>query len=232
MNWLDWLLIIIISLSAWHGLKAGFIVGVARLLGLVLGLAAAFTGYKNLAVYLDHQWNWGESISVFILERFPQALINGALDSIAPGSLTEPTPGSEQLLEDMVTGYAANAAREMAGSVLELISFAILALAVYILVNIMMRALSGAASHSLLGPLDRIGGLILGLARGGLVIIIAAALLNPMYSAGAVTGDVQNGFLGHAVTGSVVLPYAQTAVEFLKLQFPGWPLLAKPARFI
>jgi len=132
----------------------------------------------------------------------------------------------------MVTDYAAIAAREMAGSILELLSFVILALAVYILVNIMMRAISGAASHSILGPLDRVGGLILGLARGGLVIIIAAALLNPMYSAGAVTGDVQSGFLSQAVTGSVVLPYAQSAVEFLKLQFPGWPLLTKPARFI
>ena len=232
MNWLDWLLIIIISLSAWRGLKAGFIVGVARLLGLVLGLAAAFTGYKNLAVYLDRQWNWGESISVFILEHFPQTLINGALDSIAPGNLTGSALGSEQVLEDMVTNYSTIAAREMAGSVLELLSFIILALAVYILVNLMMRALSGAAAHTILGPLDRIGGLILGLARGGLVIIIVAALLNPMYSAGAVTGDVQNGFLSHAVTGSVVLPYAQTVVEVLKIQFPGWPLLAKPARFI
>ncbi|MFA7467324.1 MAG: CvpA family protein [Desulfotomaculaceae bacterium] len=232
MNWLDWLLIAIIVLSAWHGFKAGFIVGVARLLGLVLGLAAAFTGYKNLAVYLDRQWNWGESISVFILERFPQALMDGALDSSAPENMNGLISGSEQLLQDQVTNYATIAAREMAGSVLELLSFVILALAVYILVNIMMRALSGAAAHTILGPLDRIGGLILGLARGGLVIIIAAALLNPMYSAGAVTGDVQTGFLSHAVIGSVVLPYAQTAVEFLKLQFPGWPLLAKPARFI
>jgi len=232
MNWLDWSLMIIIALSAWRGLKAGFIVGVARLLGLVLGLAAAFTGYKNLAVYLDRQWNWGESISVFILERFPQALVNGALDNIVPGNLPGSAPGGEHLFDDMVTNYAAIAAREMAGSVLELLSFVILALSVYILVNIMMRAISGAAAHSILGPLDRVGGLILGLARGSLIIIIAAALLNPMYSAGAVTGDVQNGFLSHAVTGSVVLPYAQSAVEFLKLQFPGWPLLTKPARFI
>jgi len=222
MNWLDWSIIIIIALSAWRGLKAGFIVSVARLLGLVLGLAAAFTGYKNLAVYLDRQWNWGEAISVFILERFPQALVDGTLDSIT----------GEQMLKDTVNGYANIAAREMAGSILELLSFVILALAVYLLVNIMMRAISGAAAHSMLGPLDRIGGLILGLFRGGVVIIIAAALLNPMYSAGAVTGDVQNGLLAHAVTGSVVLPYAQSAVEFLKLQFPGWPLLIKPARFI
>jgi len=231
MNWLDWILTMIIVLSAWRGLKAGFIVSVARLLGLVLGLAAAFTGYKNLALYLDRQWHWGESISVFILEHFPQTF-GGVLDSIVPEHLAGPAVGSEQLLDGMVSGYTAIAAREMAGSVLELLSFIILALAVYILVNIMMRAMSGAAAYSLLGPVDRLGGLVLGLFRGGLVIIIAAALLNPMYPANAPIGEVQNSFLGHAVTGSVILPYAQPAVEFLKLQFPGWPLLAKPARFI
>ncbi len=231
MNWLDWTLTIIIALSAWRGLKAGLIVSVAKLLGLLLGLAAAFTGYKDLAVYLDHQWHWGETISVFILERFPQT-ISGALDSITPGNLTVPGAGAEQLLDGMVSDYAAIAAREMAGSVLELVSFIILALAVYILVNIMMRVISGAAAHSLLGPLDRLGGLVLGLFKGALVVIIAAALLNPVYPADAPAVETQNGFLSHAVTGSVILPYAQPAVDFLKLQFPGWPLLVKPARFI
>lgn len=231
MNWLDWILTIILVLSVWRGAKAGFFVSVARLLGLVLGLAAAFTWHKSLSLYLDRQWHWGESISVFILEHFPQA-IGGALESIAPGNLTAPLAGTGQLLEGMASGYAATAAREMAGSVLELLSFIILALAVYVLVNIMMRAISGAAAHTILGPVDRLGGLILGLLRGGLVIIIAAALLNPLYSTGTLTGDTQSGVLSQAVTGSVILPYAQSVVEFLKLQFPGWPLLAKPDRFI
>src|SRR5690606_30004302 len=117
------------------------IVSVAKLLGLLLGLAAAFNGYKELAAYLDRQWHWGESISGFILEHFPQRLISvpGGAD---PESIVVPGAGTDELLGDMVNGYAAIAAREMAGSVLELVSFIILVLAVYILVNIMMRVIS------------------------------------------------------------------------------------------
>lgn len=230
MNWLDWILALIVALSAWRGLWTGFIAGVARLLGLVLGLAAAFAGYKSLALYLDRQWNWSDSISLFIMERFPQLLLQDALDGAVPGFALN--QAEEYLREQMVTGYPAAAAQQVAVSVLELLSFIALALAVYVLVVIMMRVLSGAAAHTFFSPLDRLGGLVLGLARGALVIIIVAGVLTPLYASGAIAEGEKAGFLGHAVTGSVILPYAQAVLDFLKLQFPGWPPFIHPVHFI
>lgn len=231
MNWLDWILAIIVALSAWRGLRTGLIAGMARILGLVLGLAAAFAGYVPLARYADRQWHWGDSIASFLMERFPRLLLDHAPVGTDPGSPLN-RAGEEYLREQLVTGHLSTAAREMAGSILELLSFIALALAVYILVIIVMHAISGAAKHSFLSPLDRLGGLVLGLARGVLVTIIVAGVLTPLYSNGTMAPEGDAGLLGRAVAGSVILPYAQAVLELLKLQFPGWPPFTNPANYI
>jgi len=196
------------------------------LLGVALGLTLALIEYKNLALYMDRQWHWGGAISAFILQYFPQS-VGALLDSIAPlANLTGSgaLAGSEQLPESLAGSYTTLAAQGIAGTILELLAFIILVLVVYLVAKIAMRLLTGAATVLMLGPLNRLAGLLFGLLRGGLVVVIVAALLNPVYSASTLTGETRQNFLGSAVTSSVLLPYARSAAATVRLQLPGLPL--------
>ncbi|MCG8402030.1 MAG: CvpA family protein [Firmicutes bacterium] len=231
MNWLDWIMITIVALSAWRGLRSGLIAGVARLLGLVLGVTAAFAGHKQLAAYLDRQWNWGGSIADFLTERLPGEILQNALDGVALKNLPERATGG-YIPEQLAAGLSMDPLRQLAFSLLELLAFIMVAIAVYMLVTIVLNIISGAAANSFLSPLDRLGGLLLGLARGALVIIIAAAILDPLnYYSAAAEGE-KLGFLGRAVSGSVIMPYIQVVPETLKINFPGLPDFTGPTKYI
>ncbi|HEX6914585.1 MAG TPA: CvpA family protein [Chitinophagaceae bacterium] len=53
MNWIDFLLLLIVVLAGWSGYKRGFILGSLELLSWVGSLAAAFLLYKYLAVFMQ-----------------------------------------------------------------------------------------------------------------------------------------------------------------------------------
>lgn len=84
MNWLDILFIIIIGWNGLVGFKTGIVVGLAKLLGVLTGLAAAFNFYQPLADAVMIKWNpkvwlqglqgWGESISTMISSLFIEIL--------------------------------------------------------------------------------------------------------------------------------------------------------------
>jgi membrane protein required for colicin V production len=49
MNWIDWVIVVVIACSVLGGLSRGFFRSASSLLGLVLGLALAAWNYKNAA---------------------------------------------------------------------------------------------------------------------------------------------------------------------------------------
>lgn len=209
MNWLDWVLILIIAFSAIRGLSTGFFAGVARLLGLILGIAAAFTCYRQLAAYLDAQWGWGDSIAGFLVNHFSNSLIPDLAGKISMDGLQQTIPGSLD-----------NIAHQLALSVLEFISFVLILLAVALVVKIIMQFFSGAVAHTFLSPLDHMGGLLLGLARGLVIVLVVALLLEPMLSTGVMAGYEQSGTISRAVAGSLLIPYAYQILDVINLHFP------------
>ncbi len=219
MNWLDWVLLVIIILSAWQGLRKGFLAGIARLLGLVLGLAAAFAGYGALADYLDRQWGWGNAIAAFFAEHLPQGVLQVLYDRLPlAGDYPAVILPEQVIIEEMLA-----AAHGVADFILNIIAFTMLFLVVFLLVVLVMRIFAGAVEHSFLSPLDRLGGLLLGAARGILVVIIVAVLLEPVLASGALAGGEVSGVLGRAATGSLFVSYAWLLLDAVNIHFPGWP---------
>ncbi|MGB9803200.1 MAG: CvpA family protein [Desulfofundulus sp.] len=149
MNWLDLLLVWMIGWSTWQGLKTGLVSGLARLCGLILGLFLAREFQAPLATCLKRQWP---------LEQW----LKSWLAAPANGPATRPVSGLEQYLF-----------QRLVQNLLDLISFSAILLITALLVGWVGELVGRVARLGFLGPVDRAGGLVLGVARG----LVAAAIL-------------------------------------------------------
>jgi hypothetical protein len=70
MNWLDWLIVVIVGLSAFQGLRRGLLASLAGLAGIVVGLFVAYTYNRPLAEYLVINWNVGEKLKPLVMPFF------------------------------------------------------------------------------------------------------------------------------------------------------------------
>lgn len=223
MNWLDLAVLIIIGLSVLHGLRTGLIRGLAKITGLIAGLSAAYYGYSSLAVYLNQQWGLGDSIATFLLERLPlplwQGWAGGGYQTLpgSPGS-----PGATMVLSEL--------SQRLAVFSLEIISFVLILLVVSKLVTMLFRMISGVTSGTPLGLLDRLGGLLLGFARGILIVMILVLLIQPFTTVGAQTGNIENSPVPNAMANSILIPYFTATLDLLNLHFKMPAGVVPPAR--
>jgi len=219
MNWLDWIMLLIILFSTWRGIHTGFIAGAAGLAGLVLGFAAAFIGYAPLALYMESRWGWGGAIATFIMDKLPLSVLDELINNDYMNNLQNISPGVK------ATGYVTNMAYQVAMSILEIISFLLLLVAVSLLVRIVLGIFSGAVAHTFLSPLDRFGGLLLGAVRGLVIITFMVILLEPLLASGLTQGQGDPGFLGRAAAGSVLMPHIWQLLNILNMHIPAWQSL-------
>ncbi|AGL03970.1 CvpA family protein [Desulfoscipio gibsoniae] len=218
MNWLDWVLIIIIILSALRGLNTGFFVGISRIIGLILGIAVAFTCYRSLADYLHKQWGWGNSIADFILNHLSFSFLQDLIGKM-PITSYQTIPGDQiQSIPESLN----NIAHQLAMTILEFLSFIALLILVALVVKMIMRFTSGAIAHTFLSPLDHFGGLILGLARGVIIVLVMALLLEPVLAAGVIANHEKAGFISQAANGSIIIPYAWQLLNIVDIHLPLW----------
>jgi len=168
LNWLDLVILFIITWSAWRGLHTGLVGGLARLLAVFLGLAAALKYHSALAAYADRHWQLTARAAV-LLSRLPG---NYPVPAGLPG-LKQAVPGAAQL------------SASLAGGLVELAAFAVLFFLTAALVRAAGEAAAGVIGAGFLGPLDRIGGLMLGFLRGLVLAMVVVALLLPLQKAAA-----------------------------------------------
>ncbi len=213
MNWLDWVLILIIIFSAIKGLRIGLFAGFARVIGLILGITVAFKGYRILAAYLDRQWGWGDSITELLVNHF-SSLLNDVTNNVYINKLQENIPHyKNQLISEGINDIA----HQVSITVLEFLSFILIFILVALVVKIAMSFFSSAVAYTFLSPLDYFGGLILGLVRGVIIVLVIALLLEPVLATVANTSQEQAGFISYAVKGSLLVPYALQLLNILNL---------------
>ncbi len=217
MNWLDWVLILIVIFSAIKGLRTGFFAGVARFIGLILGITVAFTGYRKLAAYADRQWGWGDSITELLVNHFSSSLLNDVTNKININKLQQNIPHyQDQLLSEGLN----NIAHQLAITVLDFLSFIVILILVTLVVKMAMSFFSSAVAHTFLSPLDYFGGLLLGLVRGVLIVLIITLLLEPVLATEVNSSQTQAGFISHAAKGSLIVPYSLQLLNILNLHLP------------
>jgi len=217
LNWLDWVFVLIVLFSALKGLSTGLFAGLAKIISLVLGITVAFIAYRPLAVYLEGQWGWGDSIAESLLKHFSTSSIQDIANRILTNKLQQNFlhHQNQQLSEGLHS-----IVNQLALIILEFISFMLLLIIVILVVRLLMGLFSGAITHTFLSPLDYIGGLFLGLARGVIIVLLMTLLLEPVIVTGIVDSQVEGGFITQATNRSLIVPHAVQLLKILNIHMP------------
>ena len=183
MNWLDWLIIAVLAFSAFHGLRCGLVSSVARLAGILLGFGVGITYYRDLAVYLNKQWNIEDKITPLtgkILKLFFPVKLTSAPAFHTGGTVTPGEVAAGQLNPySLLNPYGEYLARSFTAVALNAICFLGLILITVWAVRLAGHVFSRLADISFLGPLNRIGGIFFGGARGIIVVMVFLTLMAP-----------------------------------------------------
>ena len=149
MTWVDWVIVAFLAFGAWEGLRRGLLAGALAIVAYAVAWLAATRYSVPLGTYLDHKLR--------LVARF-----QSATQSAAPalgGVLVKPvTPLLTRVVDDIAYG---------------LVVVAVL-LAASLVVKVVARFPLG-----LLAAPNRFGGLLLGAARNGLIVLILWAVLAP-----------------------------------------------------
>jgi uncharacterized membrane protein required for colicin V production len=212
MNWLDWLLVLIITLSVYKGLRGGFLRGIAGIGGLLGGIWAAITYHGQLARYLSEKWGWDQKISEFLSSRLQQNSLEGTRDNSGDGfweSLLSPADAVDTVV---------NAINLSAETILNIAAFGIIVIFVYIILGGILKLISRIVSGTPLSPLDRLAGGVLGCAKGFLFAsIIMFILLSLKLPAALLSAGEGPGFIALAVEKSQLAPLLFNLINILNL---------------
>ncbi|MGQ9532123.1 MAG: CvpA family protein [Desulfotomaculales bacterium] len=196
MNWVDLLLLLLVLVSCWRGLCQGLVSGLAALVGLVGGFWLACRSYGVIGVQLAAWWP-ALSRALFWFP-VPQTGTAAAKLGLPPGMLNL--------------------------TLADVLAFVVVFLVTERLAVAMGRVARGMVSTVGLGPLDRIGGLALGLLRAGIIILALAFVLAPL-NEGTFLPQALPGltFLSQALSDSRLLGGAWQLLAALGLhRWPGW----------
>lgn len=162
LNSLDYIIIAVLLLSALAGLKKGLFKVISGLMGVLIGLWAAFSFYRELAEYLEHDFGAG-------------AILAGILQDKLPLPAFDP-----RLLE--AVGYApglADPASSLASTLLTALSFLLILLLGSKLVQIMCQLLDGLFAQGILAGVNQSLGMSLLVVRNLIIMAILAGILLP-----------------------------------------------------
>ncbi len=209
MNWLDILLVIIVGGSVLKGLRTGLLGGLSGLLGLLLGFAAALRFYKPLVDMVNLKWGITSSISGWLPSN-PDAsnTINGLLPEKPLGLVGELT---DSLTEVIASG------------IISIVCFVLIFALVSWGVKTLGALLGTMAKLFFLGPVDRVGGAVLGAVNGSILATILVGLLSSMQIPLLFAGSNHKGeFIALALQKSVLVPFFIDILVILNVKFPGW----------
>ncbi|OPX88292.1 MAG: colicin V production protein [Pelotomaculum sp. PtaB.Bin104] len=203
MNWLDWLIIVVMAWSALQGLWSGLLASLFGLTGIIAGLAISSMYYQSLAGYLIAAWHLEEKVLPFL------------------GTLFSGRQGPSREL-NYVYDYLAGSIAE---GIIEVVSFLGLFIFTFFLFRLAGFVLTRIAALAFLGPLNKLAGLMFGLVKGFLIIVIVLALLAPFQQQNLLP-DYQSAppgltsYLGTAFQTSLLLPYFEPYINMLGRLLP------------
>ncbi|MEW6624420.1 MAG: CvpA family protein [Bacillota bacterium] len=234
MNSFDFLIIGLLAVGAYKGYKRGLIKSLGGLLGWVVSLVIALSYNQSFANYLDKQFNLvgiiGEGIiKVMPLPSFSFEREKASLSLVAAGIEEMGLPGflKGNLLENVEQIMAAESfaganiseliAFGLAGMILKGLAFLVLFIAAGLIVKVVVNFLSGLLGLTLLGPVNRLAGLLLGLIMYGSLTAILFGLASPFIAVSA----AENGAIAGVIHSSFLFSYLMEVFGFISSQVFG-----------
>ncbi len=217
MNWLDWLIVLLLGWSAFVGLRRGLVGMLVRAAGALGGLVLGVWYARPAAAWLDARLDLVARVTGFFQARLPLATPAltaapdaGRLDQVVaairalglPAGLADGLVGLARPLLGAARAAGASTVAEMVAYVLAVafatcLGFFFVYLLVRLAAGLLGRVLAGLLEASGIGAAaDRLGGLALGLLEGALGLVVALVLLSVLMAWPAL------GWLRVAVEGS------------------------------
>ncbi|MFZ3172578.1 MAG: CvpA family protein [Carboxydocellales bacterium] len=218
MNWLDFIIIVIVGLGAWGGYRKGFLAAFAKLASYILGFVGAVVYYKPFAEYLSGMPALKAGV-IHLVEKvvtLPGELQIVPIQSLALNkvqsvlnSMSLPDMYKEQVGEmlqqlGVIAKHSevftvSDAVHQLiAGVVIKIIAFILLVIAIEVVTYLFFKLLSKATNQTPAGFFNKGAGLILGSARSFLIVMITIVVASPVLSLGTFN---KAGFLGLLSTG-------------------------------
>ena len=208
MNWLDWVIIVILILSALNGLRRGLILTLAKTAGLLVGLLVAFLYYAPLAEYVTGRWR---------PEELTASLVGPILTHWRPVAEIMTLLPDERLVEYI--------SRIIANNIVSCGAFLFLLLVTAGLIGAVGAILEKQIEYSLFEPLNRTGGLLVGLLYGLFYVAALLLVMAPFQHLNLALAESGNSLWsvfppGSAFQGSLLLKYFQPFLELLMIKAP------------
>lgn len=181
MNFLDWFIVLILAASAWKGYRKGAVSILSGILGVFLGLAAALTYSRPLALWAEEMFKVTTALAGWINGKLPlpKPAAGGQLASPFPHWLL---PGSlqDKLQETDPALWGQTLAEGVAAVLIKALAFLALVLLALVLFKLGGRLITAIVNGTLLGSLNRGAGLVTGLGINLLLLALFWGWISPI----------------------------------------------------
>jgi len=204
MNWLDWVVAVIVALSAFSGARRGFVMTVVRFASTVGSLIGAFLFTRPVVALLDARFALAARLADLIgrYVKLPPDFAKTTVTGLSTGQLwtmLDQTGLPEQYKDAVMTWMTGSLAgaeislerfiQETLGMlVLNVLTFVGLLILIRFLVHLIGRGFSETADSLGIGGVDRLAGLALGAAQGLLICALILGLGLPLLSVSSMAG--------------------------------------------
>jgi uncharacterized membrane protein required for colicin V production len=171
MNVVDYLIITVLFLSGLSGFKRGLLDAVGRIVSLVSGLLVALCFCDDLTLILQHRFAF-TSILAVRLQGTPLSF--NELDNPLLQLMVADLPGAQ------------DARLWVAQTIAVIISFLVILAVVITVINVLWQPLTGVFQHGIIGVFNRVGGLVLNIAKNALIIAVIFLTVFPLLQSLAV----------------------------------------------
>lgn len=175
MNSLDYLVLIVLGISAVLGYYKGFISVLGGFAGTLAALFLAAVYRDKLALYLEEAFKLKTVLIQAIAEKIPQPVMNGTT-----GQNLLPSIENLPFVQEQLSGLA-----EM---ILAAISFILLFIIISLGLKLLWKILDASIEKSGLGRINRLAGLMLLFAKNLIIMAVLLGLLVPFVKNGTSVG--------------------------------------------
>ncbi|MCL0063535.1 CvpA family protein [Peptococcaceae bacterium] len=238
MNWCDFIIASIIIYFAINGFVTGFILSITKLIALITAFIVSIKYSSALTDYIVVYWKLDEKmmslfntlLCFFIPEDFSekiyiqQSSILNDFKNLLPqfsNIIDEINKTALNTVDEVHHQVINTVSYVLAHSLIVAMSFLAILIATYLTIKFIGKILDKLIGGTVLLPFNRIAGMVFGVIRGFLIIVIATALLIPLRFFGL---DAEKGSILSDINESY---FINLVFEILtKLEWSIWNLLS------
>lgn len=194
MNWVDIVVLIILTINSLVGIREGFIVTVFNLAGFILSYYIAKSYYPVVSKYIIANPDFFDKMKEFVSERVqPLVEKNAATNDTGlllqgiklPKSIIKGISQNANLdsyVKDMTDTASGLIAESLTHMLINIISFLIVFAIAWFVIMLIVKVIDSFASLPILNQFNKLLGLSVGFVKGILILYLIFAVLTPIIS--------------------------------------------------